>query len=121
MKIYLAALFSLRPEMERIADRLKGAGHAVVARWVYGGEEGLSREQIAVLDLEDVDACDLIISFTYPRGTMTSGGGRHVEFGYALAKGKRAILIGERENVFHHYPGVETYPSLESWLGITNG
>lgn len=116
MKVYLAALFSRREEMEQIADRLKGCGFDIVARWVYGGEDGLTREQIALLDLEDVDRADAVVSFTHPRGTLTSGGGRHAEFGYALAKGKRVIVIGEREHIFHHHPTVEAYPNLEAWL-----
>lgn len=116
MKIYLAAMFSRRAEMEIIADRLKAHGHAVVARWVYGGEDGLTRAQIALLDLDDVDAADTVVSFTHPRGTLTSGGGRHVEFGYGLARGKRLVVIGERENVFHHFHGAEVYETLDAWL-----
>lgn len=116
LKIYLAAPFADRPKMEQVANRLKAAGHEVVARWVYGGEEGLTRAAIAALDLDDVDACDTLVSFTFPRGTLSTGGGRHVEFGYALARGKRLIVIGERENVFHHYFGVECYATLDEWL-----
>jgi nucleoside 2-deoxyribosyltransferase len=114
--IYLAALFSSRPEMEAIANLLRSKGHEITARWVYGGEDGLTRQDIAILDTDDVDAADTVVSFTFPRGTLTSGGGRHVEFGYALAKGKRLVLIGDRENVFHHFPGVELYPTLDAWL-----
>src|SRR5216683_1181734 len=98
MKIYLAAKFELRPEMERVARRLAANGYEITARWVYGGEDGLSLEEIAKVDLNDVDEADVLVSFTYTRGTLTSGGGRHVEFGYALARGKRLVLIGEREN-----------------------
>lgn len=102
--------------MELVADKLKSIGVHITARWVYGGEEGLSREQIAVLDIDDVDVADVVTSFTQPYGTMTKGGGRHVEFGYGLAKGKRLVLIGERENVFHDYPGIEVYPTLNEWI-----
>lgn len=116
MKVYLAAPFGDRSKMELVADFLKTRGYTITARWVYGGEDGLTRADIAKLDLDDVDAADAIVSFTFPRGTPTTGGGRHVEFGYALARGKRLIVIGERENVFHHWPAVEVYPTLESWL-----
>jgi len=116
MKIYLAAAFSRRAEMEGCADIIKEAGHEVTARWVYGGETGLNREQIALLDLEDVDKADTVVSFTYARGTLHTGGGRHVEFGYGLAKGKRLAVIGEREHVFHHHPSVETFNNLAEWL-----
>lgn len=102
--------------MEQIAKELEAKGFDIVARWVYGGENGLTREEISLLDLEDVDRCDAIVSFTHSRETLTHGGGRHVEFGYALAKGKRLIVIGERENVFHHHPAVEVYSTLKDWL-----
>jgi hypothetical protein len=34
--------------------------------------------------------------------TILATGGRHVEFGLALAQGKRMIMVGPRENVFHY-------------------
>lgn len=103
--------------MEIVAEYLKGLGHQITARWVYGGEDGLTREQIALLDIEDVNACDAVISFTQPYGSVNKGGGRHVEFGYGLAKGKRLLVIGERENVFHDHPKVEVFPDLRACLG----
>lgn len=116
MKIYLAALYSRRADMEHRADILKACGFEICARWVYGGEEGLTREQIALLDLEDVDACDTLLLFTEPYGSFNRGGGRHAEFGYALAKGKKVVVIGDREHVFCHHPDVEVYPTLELWV-----
>lgn len=116
MKIYLAAPFGDREKMEAAADRLKTYGFEITARWVYGGEDGLTLEEIALLDLEDVDRADTVISFTFPRGTLTSGGGRHVEFGYGLARGKRLVVIGYRENVFHHAPSVDVYETLDAWI-----
>jgi hypothetical protein len=44
------------------------------------------------------------------KGRTNSGrGGRHVEFGYAMALGKRLIVVGHRENLFHEHPTVEFY------------
>lgn len=119
-KLYLAARFSQRAELETIAHRLVVLGFEITARWVFGNEDGLDREQIAFLDLADVDACDTIVSFSLPVGTMTKGGGRHVEFGYALARRKRMVLIGPRENVFHHHPDVEVFAALDDWLHALN-
>lgn len=116
MRIYLAALYSRREEMEEHANRIKQKGHEITARWVYGGEEGLSREDIALMDIEDVDRADIVISFTHPRGFLTPGGGRHVEFGYALAKNKKLVIIGHFENIFHHMPNVELFEDLDTWL-----
>jgi nucleoside 2-deoxyribosyltransferase len=107
--------------MERMADALKAAGHKITARWVYGGEEGLTRAEIALLDVDDVDAADVVVSFTQPYGSLNKGGGRHVEFGYGLARGKRVVVIGERENVFHHHPSVEVYHTLDEWLAGAPG
>lgn len=116
IRIYLATLFSRREEMEKVADKLTIAGYEVVSRWVYGGEDGLSDRDIAELDLEDVRKADIVMSYTALRGAATPGGGRHVEFGYGYALGKRSVIIGERENVFHHLPDVEVYATLSAFL-----
>lgn len=117
MKLYLAARFDDRAKMESVADRLKTFGFEITSSWVYGGEEGLTPEGIATLDLTDVDKADTVVSFTHPRGSLQSnGGGRHVEFGYGLARGKGLVLIGERENVFHHHLSVEVFGTVDEWL-----
>lgn len=63
-------------------------------------------------DLEDLRAADTVISFTDEKGG--GKGGRHVEFGVALALEKRLILVGPRENVFHTLPEIEHYPTWRS-------
>lgn len=45
-------------------------------------------------------------------------GGRHVEFGVAVASCKRLVVIGPRENIFHHLPRVEVFPTLGEWLEL---
>jgi nucleoside 2-deoxyribosyltransferase len=105
-KVYLAARFPLKGDMEVYANRLKEDGHEIVASWVYGGENCLSNEDIAVLDLKDIDRSDTLVLFTSPKGTAAPGGGRFVEFGYALAKGKKTYVVGEKENVFTWHPDV---------------
>ena len=57
----------------------------------------------ALNDLSDVDDCDVFVLITakYLGVEATASGGRHVETGYALARGKRIIVLGEPENVFH--------------------
>jgi hypothetical protein len=47
-------------------------------------------------------AADAVIIFTEIPNTVLATGGRHVEFGLALAQGKRVIVVGPRENVFHY-------------------
>lgn len=116
VKIYIAAKYARREEMEEIALMLMNAhGYDITARWVFGGEEGFSQEEIAIFDLEDVDEADTVISFT-ERPDMYTTGGRHVEFGYAIATGKRLVVIGPRENVFHYFPTVEQFDTLNDWI-----
>lgn len=115
-KTYLAARFPRREEMESYSPQFKIAGFDVIARWVFGGEEGLTRTDIAQLDLEDVTEADVIVLFTEEYASKQSGGGRFVEFGYALALGKECYVIGDYENVFMHDKRVKVYPTLGSFL-----
>lgn len=120
--IYLAARYSRHDEMRGVRDVLTALGHRVTSRWIdcHGGKypgsftpEQLNYDPgycsaIARDDYTDLAAADVVISFTSPDGG--GKGGRHVEFGLALGLGKRLIVVGPRENVFHTlYPEVEHY------------
>lgn len=124
MKIYLAARYSRHDEMRGVRDVLGALGHEITSRWIdchtdVVGDftasftpEVLNQrpDDCAPLgqhDLDDLDAADAVISFT---SGGTGKGGRHVEFGYGLARGKRMIVVGDREHVFHTLAQVEHYP-----------
>lgn len=124
MKIYLAARYSRNDEMRGVRDVLTAMGHEITSRWIdlHGGQQAVSYapeqlnqhpEQCALLgqhDVEDVTAADTVISFTGEGGK----GGRHVEFGIAVGLGKRLIIVGQREHIFHTLPEVEHFPSWRS-------
>ena len=56
-----------------------------------------------------MEAADALIAFTErPRAELTRGG-RHVEFGMALAWRKRVLVVGPRETVFHTLGQVEHF------------
>jgi hypothetical protein len=125
--IYIAARFSRRPEANRLARILVAAGHTITSRWVKPDCDhvlptGLSaqaadaeRARFAREDWEDVCACNWMISLMEePRSN--SRGGRHVEFGMALAMGCALTIIGPRETVFHHLPAVEQFDTLADFL-----
>uniref|UniRef100_A0A6M3IQQ6 Putative nucleoside deoxyribosyltransferase n=2 Tax=viral metagenome TaxID=1070528 RepID=A0A6M3IQQ6_9ZZZZ len=134
MKIYLASRYSRHKELQEIACVLMSQGHEITSRWIWGNhridDEGLSieakraeRERFAQEDFDDLKHAKVVISFTeIPRST-NSRGGRHVEFGIALASKKRCVVVGPRENVFHCLPGVEVVDKINevTWLfsGIT--
>jgi hypothetical protein len=143
MKIYLAARYSRREELCRYREILQLEGHTVTSRWLNGdhqigdtgipiGESGENlveagdderaaalRLKFAQDDVEDVAAAGVLISFTEtPRELNSSRGGRHVEFGYALALGKWCILVGPRENVFHWLNSIDQYDTFEEVLEV---
>jgi nucleoside 2-deoxyribosyltransferase len=117
--IYLASRYSRFPEMQKVREDLSALGYTVTSRWINGGHE-LTKEGsteaheaerviYAQEDFADLLAADCVISFTeIPRETKTRGG-RHVEHGMALALGKRTIVVGYRENVFHCLPQCEFF------------
>lgn len=113
MKIYLAATYARHPEMNRIAGRLRGLHYEVTSRWITGEHNDIPAPLCARDDMEDLLQADTVLFFTPESGQGKGKGGRHTEFGVALGVGKRIIIIGERENVFHWLPGVEVVPSLE--------
>lgn len=119
MKVYVAAPYSKMKLMLEWEQKLKAAGHICTAKWIHGNEEGQTLNAAAQMDLDDVDAADVVVSLTLPKGTMFSSGGRHVEFGYGLAKGKLMIVVNsECENVFHHLARVIKCPTIEAAIQL---
>ncbi len=123
VSIYLASRYDRLVEMQAYRDLLNAAGYNVVARWVNGEHEAYDtdphlRHKFAQEDMEDVTRSNWVISFTEGPESNTRRGGRHVELGLGLGLGKRMIVIGWRENVFHYLPQVEFYHTWsEFWPG----
>lgn len=127
MKIYIAARFSKRPECNALAHRLQALGHTITSRWVKPDTDhviatGVSsraadreRERFALEDIEDLRACDTLVSLQEPERSGGRGG-RHVEFGYALAMNARVIVIGPRETVFHHHPSILHFETIDQFI-----
>lgn len=127
MRIYLAARYSRREELCKYREQLQAAGHVVTSRWLNGNHQvddaGLSaqaqekeRTRFAVEDWEDLMDAQLCISFTEEPRSSNSRGGRHVEFGAAVAKALFCVVIGPRENVFHCLPQVWVFPTWEAFM-----
>lgn len=129
MKIYLASRYSRRDQMRELAAELTRMGHEITSRWletewVNRPGDGAAappeyREKYAAIDMEDVRAADCVVNFTEAPGDG-SRGGRHVELGLAVAWGKRIIVVGHRENLFHHLPVVEFFNSQWDVLRALN-
>jgi len=137
VKIYLAARYSRRAELQRYARELVLLGHEVTARWLLG-QHRITDEQLAGAastaslddlrlgqryardDITDVAHADLLIAFTEQPRSTSSRGGRHVEHGIALALHKPVWLVGPRENVFHTLADglFATWPGAVRALGL---
>lgn len=143
--VYLAARYSRREELCGYRDQLSTLGLLVQARWLDGGhqisesgapigeagealvegdtggssaEAAALRAKFAADDWEDVTSADIVISFTEPPRSKATRGGRHVEFGVALARGVRVIVVGYRENIFHWLPQVEFCTTWQEALAL---
>ena len=123
--IYLAARYSRLAELQDYASNLRAIGYEVNARWLLGdhqAHEGADKVEAATVsvpiegrafameDYADVLVADMLIAFSEePRSDLATRGGRHVEFGLALAWDKQIIVVGPRENVFHTLPRVRHF------------
>jgi hypothetical protein len=129
MKVYLAARYSRHVEMQAYAADLRAHGHVVTSRWIEGNHDlpmGINQDEAEAIgvrfaqeDWADLMEAGAVINFTEAPGAPgRQRGGRHVEFGIALAMRKRLIIVGPRENVFHHLPGVEVAPNWPAALAM---
>lgn len=126
MKIYLSSAFSNQSDMRLIRDVIHKTSHRVISSWLDVVRSCVVVAQIqqaseclanyALNDRIDIADADVFVMFT---GEPSTYGGRHTEFGYALALGKRCVIIGPRENLFHATIDVtqlNDIPQLLQWL-----
>ena len=121
MKIYMAGFFDTRARLRPIRDRLRAQGAVVLSSWL--DEEGVTYQTVddayktscALRDLEEVQACDILILDTLDE---SSRGGREVEYGYALGKMKQVWVVGPLRNVFHYVAAkhFSSWDEVMAWL-----
>lgn len=129
--LYLSAQFEDAAILRDARAKLAALGYIVTSRWLdagtavpataQAGEAGAGDRlaAIAVQDLEDIRAADVVVVYNPPEACAIGRGGRHVETGYALALGKPIVVVGTRGNVFHWLPDmtlVRDWTELEGWL-----
>ena len=132
-KIYLAAAYHRREDAKLARRWLTGWGHQVTSSWVWRQDDqedeineaameipfSSHARAIALQDLADLDEADVLLAFTERSDSAFGRGGRHVEFGYALARNKIVVVVGPRENVFMTLPTVRLFthfPDALEWL-----
>jgi hypothetical protein len=107
---------------EALVEGTLRSGEIISEREVSARADAL-RAHFVKEDCEDVCRAECVISFTEPpRSTLGTRGGRHVEFGLAVAWGKILIVVGYRENLFHYLPLVQfcaDWEAAKSLIGRT--
>jgi hypothetical protein len=117
MIFYLASRWGRKREMVQLSHYLRMLGQQVVSHWVWEpkmdqGADGNYVDNwnpdndvaadIAERDIYAIQACTHLVLFT-DRSRSGITGGRHVEFGIALAiPSKQTIVVGPRTNPFHY-------------------
>lgn len=110
--VYVSAHFPEAPTARYVSDCLAGAGHRIVSTWYSTGTES-DPVASAVRDFREIDESDALVMLSTPHRTT---GGKFVELGYALGKGKRVFVLGVRENWMIHHPSISVYASVEELL-----
>lgn len=123
MRVYLAGPYAARDKLRVYRDELQRSDIECTSSWLAetheinnqttGAATGLTDAEVdghARMDLADIDRSDVLVLFANAYlGKGSASGGKHVETGYALARGRRVIVVGEPENVFHRLVTVERY------------
>lgn len=123
--VYIAGRYSRRDEFREMRKKLYAAGYIVNSRWLnesspLDSQMGDQEEEFYLktqrVDLVDICRAEEMLFFAEDPTVGVPRGGRHVEFGYALASGIPINVIGPRENVFHYHHTINHYATLEDFL-----
>lgn len=132
MKLYLAAGFSKKNDIAEKTELLKSYGVDVVSSWhleTVGPQTTLAdcsddyHRENAARDLAEIESADTLVLFTQDPTIPFCRGGRMHEAGYAQGKGKRVVVVGPKENIFHWLSDVTVYASFSEFFDaeVVNG
>jgi nucleoside 2-deoxyribosyltransferase len=110
---YFAGSFYRKPELLNYAHQFEAYGNFCTSRWLKTDHEvdfqddrdnltfGGYGYTFAQEDVDDIVRAELLVFFSSANHASKGRGGRHTEFGIALALEKPIIIIGDRECAFH--------------------
>jgi len=129
MRIYLAAAWGRKDEIKAVADQINmlGCGAHVDSRWLYepkGLDTLEARQERAEIDVTDVEAADVLVRFSDDLSapmisSSLATGARMVEMGFALAWGKKVVVVGGYQPIFDYLPNVihlKDVDELLTWI-----
>lgn len=120
IKVYIAARGQDQHLASEVRAQLARQAVGCTSRWIDQNLANESHDE-AQLDIDDVRAADALIVIKPKDSHRETTGGHHVETGIALERGIPVLLLGERENVFHHHAGVRVFPwPVASWSALAD-
>lgn len=108
---YVGGPGELKDMAKAIAQALRDKGHHISSTW--HDVEDPEEEETALRDFSQIEDAEEFILVNPAEWKHNGTGGRHVEFGYALARGKDMIVLGSRTNIFHQIEKVRVIDQLE--------
>lgn len=112
MRIYVAAPWPLRHLAETLAYLLEQQYHTITRKWWDEETNSQNRGDDAYLDRLGVENCDVLISVS----GAGSQGGKHTEFGIALALNKCIFVFGDQEQIFHYSHTISHVTNIKELL-----
>jgi nucleoside 2-deoxyribosyltransferase len=123
MKVYLAAPYQSKDQINIYAAELRAGSITVTSSWLDEPHSPTTshhelthdeNQRYALQDVKDVQAADVLVFFTDPTKSIVRAG-RHVEFGIAVQRRIPIYVVGaEYENIFHHLPKVIHFLTWET-------
>jgi hypothetical protein len=118
-KVYFAARYSRRDELNEYRVRLEGLGIEVTSHWLTNSPPAPISEltedhwrELAETDRRDIERSDALVAFAEsPPG---GNGGRHVELGIGIGLGKEIVIVGEPEHLFHRLRNMHGAPDWKT-------
>lgn len=115
--IYIAGPFKRREDLFLIREQLAQRHIESTSRWLdshlsdYDCPVSVLRQE-ALEDLLDIHRADAFLLVNPEEWVNEGRGGKHIEFGYALAKGRAMYVMGVASSIFHHHPNVKVIQDI---------
>jgi hypothetical protein len=106
--VYIAGRSEDQAVAKQLRDRLAQHDIGCTSTWLDGFIDNLKKA--ALLCLTDIARADVVVMVNPPKVHKSGTGGRHTEVGIAIGTGKGVVIVGARENVFHHLDLVRCVP-----------
>lgn len=123
MKIFLASVFAERGAMRVWRELIENQGHKVTSHWIdspFKSDDDATPIELSIAaeqNVHDIEDCDyFVLDSRLFVQNIYGHGGRHIDFGIALALKKKICLIGTPESPYHLLPPITHHETIISFL-----